>query len=175
MITAETVNRIVRIRGDGLPVVSLYARIDPGASHAEMHTRVLSLLDQIRPLAKDHAREHQRRLSLRADIKRIREALDGDQWQPRAVAIFSCSGGGLYEEVRLPSPVREQVIVDATPFARPMLAVLGEHRRACVVIDRVSARVWDAYQDEMAEVSAFTDPGRRRPACGQLRQAALCG
>src|ERR1700722_683037 len=40
MITAETVNRIVRFQADGLPVVTLYCRIDPGASAREVHTRV---------------------------------------------------------------------------------------------------------------------------------------
>ena len=30
MITAETVNRILSFHGNGLPVVSLYGRIDPG-------------------------------------------------------------------------------------------------------------------------------------------------
>ena len=54
MITAETVNRILKFHGDGLPVVSLYGRIDPGASPREVHTRMMSLLDQVRPLAKDH-------------------------------------------------------------------------------------------------------------------------
>jgi hypothetical protein len=53
IITAETVNRIVRFRADGLPVVSQYCRIDPGASPREAHTRVDSLLDQIRSLAKE--------------------------------------------------------------------------------------------------------------------------
>ena len=32
MITAETVNRIVRFQADGLPVVSLCGRVDPGAT-----------------------------------------------------------------------------------------------------------------------------------------------
>jgi hypothetical protein len=31
MITAETVNGIVRFQANGLPVVSLYCRVDPGA------------------------------------------------------------------------------------------------------------------------------------------------
>jgi hypothetical protein len=52
MITAETVNRIVRFQADGLPVVTLYCRIDPGTSAREVHTRVDSLLEQIRSLAK---------------------------------------------------------------------------------------------------------------------------
>ena len=49
MITAETVNRILEFHGNGLPVVSLYGRIDPGASPREVHTRMMSLLDQVPP------------------------------------------------------------------------------------------------------------------------------
>ncbi len=41
MITTETVNRIVRFHGRGQLMVSLYARIDPGVSQAEVQTRVL--------------------------------------------------------------------------------------------------------------------------------------
>ena len=47
MITAETVNDIVRFQANGLPVVSLYCRVDPGASRREVRARVDSLLDQI--------------------------------------------------------------------------------------------------------------------------------
>ena len=32
MITAETVNGIVRFQANGLPVVSLYCRVDPAAA-----------------------------------------------------------------------------------------------------------------------------------------------
>ena len=72
MITAETVNSIVRFQANGLPVVSLYCRVDPGASQREVRARVDSLLDQIRPLAKDRDLDHRYRLSVRADIERIR-------------------------------------------------------------------------------------------------------
>jgi peptide chain release factor subunit 1 len=162
MITAETVNRIVRFQADGLPVVSLYCRIDPGASPREVHTRVDSLLDQIRSLAKDHDLDHRSRLSVRTDIERIKEALGSERWPPGTVAIFSCSGRDLYEEIPMPRRMREQVMVDATPLARPMLAVVGEYCRACVlVVDRTSAPVWEMYQDEMREVSTVTDPLRR--------------
>ena len=53
MITAETVSSIRTFDGGGLPVVSLYARVDPGPDgQREVRTRVSSLLDGIRPLAK---------------------------------------------------------------------------------------------------------------------------
>ena len=167
MITAEMVNGIVRFQANGLPVVSLYCRVDPGASQREVRARVDSLLDQIRPLAKDRTLDHRYRLSVRADIERIKDALGSERWRPGTVAVFSCSGRGLYEEIPLPRPVREQVMVDATPLARPMLAVLGEYSRACVlVINREAAPVWEMYQDEMREVETITDPLRKAANTG---------
>jgi peptide subunit release factor 1 (eRF1) len=159
MITAETLNGIARFQADGLPVVSLYCRVDPGESQRELRARVDSLLDQIRPLARDRDFDHRHRLSVRADIERIKDAMGTDRWPPGTIAIFSCSGRDLYEEIPLPRRVREQVMVDATPLTRPMLAVLGEYCRACVlVLDRESAQVWETYQDEMREVETVTDP-----------------
>jgi len=96
-------------------VLSLYGRIPPGASTREVHSRMTSLLDRVRPLGKDHTLGHQSRLSVRGDIERIRDALDRGGWPPGSVAIFSCSGRGLYEEVPLPRQVREQVMLDEDP------------------------------------------------------------
>ena len=170
MITAETVNGIVRFQASGLPVVSLYCRVDPGAGQREVRARVDSLLDQIRPLAKDRDLDHRYRLSARTDIERIKDALDSERWPPGTIAIFSCSGSGLYEEIPLPRRVREQVMVDKTPLVRPMLAVLGEHPRACVlVVNREAAPVWEMYQDEMREVQTVTDPLRKAPNTGESR------
>jgi peptide subunit release factor 1 (eRF1) len=162
MITAGRVNGIVRFRANGLPVVSVYCRVDPGASRREMCARVDSLLDQIRPLAKDRDLDHRYRLSVRTDIERINDALGSERWGPGTIAIFSCSDRDLYEEIPLPRRVREQVMVDATPLARPMLAVLGEYPRACVlVVNREEAPVWEMYQGEMREVETVTDPLRK--------------
>jgi peptide subunit release factor 1 (eRF1) len=162
MITAETVNGIVRFQANGLPVVSLYCRVDPGASQREVRARVDSLLDEIRPLAKDRALDHRCRLSVRGDIERIKDALGSERWPPGTIAIFCCSGRDLYEEIPLPRRVREQVMVDATPLARPMLAVLGECYRSCVlVVNREVAPVWEMYQDEMREVETVREPLRK--------------
>ena len=163
MLTAETVGSILHFEGDGLPVTSLYARVEPGASHRELHSRVSSLLDEIRPLAKDEMVEHEGRISVREDIARIRDALGQEQWRPGAIAIFACSRHGLYEEIPLPMPVRDRVMVDATPFSRPMLAALEEFDRSCVaVVDEASARLWELYQDEMQELGEVSDPKLRK-------------
>ncbi|HKB30800.1 MAG TPA: hypothetical protein VKD26_08185 [Streptosporangiaceae bacterium] len=164
MITAETIDRIVRFQGGGLPVVSLYARVDPGASPRDLRTRVSSLLGEIRPLGKDASIEHEPRLSIRADIERIEAALGEEAWPPGGIAIFSCSARDLYEEVRLPRGVRDRIVVDGAPYVRPLLAVLDEYHRTCVaLVDKASARVWELYQDEMREVRKVADRVLRKP------------
>src|ERR1700728_4652811 len=80
MITAETVNGIARFQANGLPVVSLYCHVDPGESQRVLRARVQSLLDQISPLARDRDFDHDHRLSVRADIKRIKDAMGGERW-----------------------------------------------------------------------------------------------
>jgi peptide subunit release factor 1 (eRF1) len=158
MITAETVNRIIQFQGDGLPVVSLYVAIDPGISQSDVHSHVTSLLDRIDGLAKDRDLEHEPRLSVRGDIERIKERLSEELWQPKGLAVFSCSGRGFYEEVSLPRAVRDRILIDDAAFVRPMLAVLDEYRRACVVlVDKEWARAWEVYQDEMQELTTFKD------------------
>ncbi len=165
MLTAETVDRIVRFDGNELPVTSLYAHVDADPGHREdLHARVTSMLDEVYPLAKNDSVDHEARLSLRADVDRIREALAQERWKPGAVAIFACSGRNLYEEVPLPRRVRDQAVVDAMPHVRPMLTVLDEYHRACVVVvDKASARLWEIYQDELREVGKVRDRVLRKP------------
>lgn len=174
MLTAETVDRIVRFDGRGLPVSSLYAHIDaePGLRE-DLHARVTSLLDEVNPLAKSESVDHEVRLSVRADIDRIKESLGQERWKPGAIAIFACSGRDLYEEIPLPRRVRDQVVVDATPQVRPMLTVLDEYHRTCVaVVDKASAQLWEIYQDELREVGKVRDRVLRKPnyAAGRVEE-----
>jgi peptide chain release factor subunit 1 len=92
-------------------------RVDPGVQRRDVPTRVTSLLDEIRPLAKDGTGGRESRLSLRGDIARIKDGPGKQQRRPRAVAIFACGARGLYAEVPLPRPAPDLVLVGATPLA----------------------------------------------------------
>jgi len=161
MLTAETIDRIVRFDGQGMPVVSLQVGVDRDPTLREgLPTRVNSLLDtHVRPLTTDEGLDHAQRLSLRTDIERIWAAVTAEHWRPGGMAIYACSARDLYEEVPLPqTQLRDQAVVDVAPYVRPMLAVLDEYRRTCVaVIDRAKAQFWEIYQDEMREVTKVRD------------------
>jgi peptide chain release factor subunit 1 len=163
MITAETIDRIVGFHGGDLPVVSAYLRVEVDPGRRALATRASSLAHEIRPLAEDGSLARAARLSIRADIERIEMAATQERWKPGTAAIFSCSGGGLYEEVGLPRPVRDRVVADTTPFVRPMLAVLDEEHRTCaVVVDRESARTWELFQGEMRVGPTVSDATLRK-------------
>jgi len=46
MITAETIDRIIEFRGNGLPVVSLYVPVDPGMSQTRHTPDVIDELSE---------------------------------------------------------------------------------------------------------------------------------
>jgi peptide subunit release factor 1 (eRF1) len=167
MIAPETIDRITRFDAGGLPVVSLYLRREPDRRDLRgLPSRASSLLHEIRPMTKDDSLDREARLSVRGDLERIEGELDEDRPGPTtgALAIFSCSGRGFYEEVELPRPVRDRIVVDATPWVRPMLAVLDEYHRTCVlVVDSETARTWELYQDEIRETSDVFDRALHKP------------
>ncbi|MES4888273.1 hypothetical protein [Streptomyces sp. NPDC096012] len=159
MITQEQIERILRLRGDGLPLVSLYVPVNPGRpDRREFDSRVSSLLNRIRPLAEDGSAEHAVRLSLREDIARIEKTLSEEPLRPGAVAVFSCAGRDVYEQVWLPRRTRDNIVVDADPYVRPLLGVLDEYYRTCaVVVDKSVGQVWEYYLDEVREIEMIRD------------------
>jgi peptide chain release factor subunit 1 len=167
MTTHEQIDGIIRFDGGGLPVVSLYVGVEPDSSpqnDGAVHTRVNSLLDPIRAVGKDRSLDHDARLSVRGDLERISRASTGERWKPGMMALFSCSGRDFFEEVSLPRSIRDRVTVDADPWVRPMLAVLQEYHRMCVVIaDDATAQVWELYLREIREVQRLRDPSVRKP------------
>jgi peptide subunit release factor 1 (eRF1) len=164
MITSETVERILHFDGGELPVLSAYVAVEVDPGERAPRTHAASLMHSIRPLTENGTLGHAARVSLRADIERIEEASKEEGWKPGTVAIFACSGAGFYEEVALGRTIRDRAVADATPYTRPMLAVLGEQHRACVVvIDRESAQAWEFSEGDLREIDRREDEAPRKP------------
>jgi peptide subunit release factor 1 (eRF1) len=166
MLSVETVDQLLRFDGQGMPVLSFYVHVDTDPGHREdLHAHVSSLVDQVHTAAQDESLNYDARMSVRADLDRVREALAEQHWKPGGMAIFACSARGLYEEVALPRQVGDEVTVDAAPYVRPLLAVLDGYRRACIaVVDEAAARFWELYQDQMREIGEIRDRRQNQPS-----------
>jgi peptide chain release factor subunit 1 len=153
LLGSETIGRIAHFDGGGLPIVSIYLTVPPGPdAHASAMTKADSLLHEIRGLGEDRSLAHDARLSVRRDIERVAGGIANAVATPSTLAFFCCSGAGLFEVVRLPRAVRDRIVVDATPWIRPLLAVLGDYQRCCaVVVDKGTARAWELYLGQVRD------------------------
>lgn len=153
LLGTETIDRIAHFGGGGLPIVSIYLTVPPGPdAHASATTKADSLLHGIRGLGEDRSLGHDARLSLRRDVELVAGAIANATITPCTLAFFCCSGAGLFEVVSLPRAVHDRIIVDATPWIRPMLAVVGDYQRCCaVVVDRSAARAWELYLGQVRD------------------------
>ena len=123
----RALDRLAHRDGDGLPVVSVYLAVTGGPdARRALRTKADSLLHEISSLAEDRSLDHAARMSLRTTWSESSGSTD-EPIRHGTLAIFSCSGAGLFEVVRLPRAVRDRVIVDATPWIGPMLAVLDQY------------------------------------------------
>jgi peptide chain release factor subunit 1 len=166
VIGQDVVDRLLRFRSTDALVLSVYVSVpaDPGQLRG-VDARFHSLLDPLHELADSRELSHTQRESLRADIARALEVAPRARTaEGRAIAIFASHQAGLYEEVVLPRAVRDRAVVDATPYVRPLLAVLDEDHRACVVVvDREHAWVYEFHGGELEEVDRVPGRAFRKP------------
>jgi peptide chain release factor subunit 1 len=172
MPSARALDRISRFHGQGLSVVSTYIAVpvEPDA-HVPIRTKAHSLLHTIRSRGEDRALEHEARMSLREDMKRIEDVVSSlATIRAGTLAIFSCSGRELFELVWLPRAIRDRIMVDETPWIRPMIAILDEHDRCCTaVVDKESAQVWELYLGELRDAGRIDAAALRKHAHPSLR------
>jgi peptide subunit release factor 1 (eRF1) len=166
VLRVGTVERIERFHGGDLSVLSLYLCIPAGwDSQSGARTKADSLLHEVRRLTEDHSRSHDSRRSLREDIEWVEEVVAEVAIRPGALAMFACSGAGLREIVPFPRPVRDRIVVDETPWTRPMTAVLDEYERCCVaVIDKGNAQAWELHLDSMRQLGRLGETRWREQA-----------
>jgi peptide subunit release factor 1 (eRF1) len=84
--------------------------------------------------------------------------------QGRGVAVFTCTHAGFYEEVVLPTPLRERAVADETPYLRPLLAALDEaHRYLVVVVERGRSWFYEFFMLELEESAGIVEPSTQQP------------
>ncbi|SFL80450.1 hypothetical protein [Geodermatophilus ruber] len=160
MTAAQALNDLIRVGADGRPIVSLYAvvPVDP-KDEKGVRSRVNGLLDELDPLTEDESLDREARLSLREDIVRLRRAVLEEHWKPPGMAVFASSARDLFEEVPLSEEPGDRVLVDATPWVRPIATALDKDYRACAVtLDRGRAVFWEYQDDQLAQIEEVDDP-----------------
>lgn len=155
-LTQEAIRTLVAFKGKDAPVVSLYLDVD-GRRHVRPRDYEVRLEALLRHAAD---RTNGAASGSLADLQRIEAYVKAgfDRSRTRGVAVFSCRAHDLWEVVELPVPVRNQLVVNATPHVRQLEAVLDEYEPLAVLLaDKQRARMFVFELGELVERSELFD------------------
>lgn len=150
---------------DGVPVTSLYLTVDGRRypRRTDYEVRLDELLRSGRAVAAGLPDAAER--SVEGDLAEIsrfvRERFERND--TRGLALFSASAAGLWEEIALPRPVRDRVVVGPRADVRMLEALLETYEPICVaLVDYGKARIFLSQLGRVEEVRDLADevPGR---------------
>lgn len=139
-LTQDVIRSLAGVKASQTPVVSLYLDVDGRRfvrpKDYEIH------LDHLLREANGYSNGHK---PSSADLERISSHVKGglDRSNMRGLAIFSCAELDLWKVFELPVPVRNQLVVNATPHVRQLETVVDEYERFGVLLaDKQRARMF---------------------------------
>jgi peptide chain release factor subunit 1 len=155
----ELLRRLAAWGSDRPPVSSFYLNVDGRRfpRKQDYEVRAEELCHRLRQDAARLPRDHRR--SVEADGDRFLAFVrDLERGQTRAVALFSATAGGLWEEVLVPRPLPDRVTVAPQPYLLPLEALLETYESFCtVLVDREKARVFYAALGRIEEETDVFD------------------
>ena len=108
-------------------------------------------LQQYRNLLVQHSDEQE---NLDRTIETIRRHLPKNLPQKGSLAVFACWLTDFYESHEIPGEVRERVILDSSPFVRPLAEFLDEFETFCIVLlDHKRAKIFLVTGSNIAQLS----------------------
>jgi peptide chain release factor subunit 1 len=152
---------------NGVPITSVYLTVD-GRRYprkSEYEVRLDELLRRARAQAEAEGLSKEALRSVHGDLESM-SSFARDEFErgdTRGLALFSAKAAGLWEEVRLPRPVRDRATVASAADVLPLEQVLETYRPMCMaLVDYEKARVFLSELGRVEEVTDLFDdvPGR---------------
>jgi len=154
----ELVRTLAAYRSDDAPVVSCFLDVD--GRQQPTHLDIEKAFDRLARragLANGHAAHVHP--SVRDDVRRMRSHVQGlARAGVRGLAMFSCSAEGLWQVHELPVRVPSRMIVNRSPYVRPLEELLDQYERFGVLLaDRQRARMFVYEMGELVDHSEAFD------------------
>jgi peptide chain release factor subunit 1 len=138
-ITEDDIRSLAAFKGVDAPVTSCYLDVDGG--HQIRHQDLEQNVDRLLRAA---AARNPDQPSVAADLKRVADLVKGgfDRSRTRGLAVFACSAHDFWQVFELPVAVRNQVVVNHSPYVRQLELVVDEYERfGLLLADKRRARV----------------------------------
>ncbi len=153
MLTYSELKELSALSGEENHFVSLYLNVNPITNPRGdylIHYRNM-LKETLDSLGKENGK------TLKKDFDKIERFLEDNKRSfNKGVAIISSGSNDFWRSYHLSLPVKNDIIVDSTPYIKPLLAILDNYQRYAVLMaDKGSARIFVIYLGEIEEYTEF--------------------
>jgi len=156
MLNREELKEIANMKGKEGYFVNLYLNVDPmfntkGDYMVHFKNMIKNTVDSLDKAVYKEVKD---------DLEKVENyVLSNKRLFKRGLAIISSSANSFWKEYNLSVPVKNELIADKTPYAKPLMDILDNYQRyAVLLIDKESGRIFIVHLGEIVEYSEIKPP-----------------
>lgn len=163
MLSRDELKDIAKMKDEGRYFVSFYLNVNPSTTVKDnyvIHVKNM-LKETVENLDKGVLKK------VKPDIDKIESLIiTNKRVFKRGLVVLSCQEKKFWREYHLAVPFKNQIIVDTTPYVKPLLDILDNYQRcAILLVDKEAARLFLVHLgeiEEYTEVRTEDVPGRHK-------------
>ncbi len=163
MLSREELKDIAKMKNEGMYFVSFYLNVNPITTVKDNY--VIHVKNMLRKTVENLDKSILKKV--KADIDKIESyILSNKRVFKKGLVILSSQESKFWKEYHLAVPFKNEIIVDTTPYVKPLLDILDNYQRcAILLVDKESARIFLAHLgeiEEYTEVHSDDIPGKHK-------------
>lgn len=163
MLNYKELKEIAKIRGNGSFFLSLYLNVSLPANVKDNY--VIHLKNMLKNTADKLDKKVLKKVS--DDFEKVENyIISNKRLFKKGLAIISCNEKNFWKEFHLSVPFKNEIVVDNTPYIKPLLDILDNYQRyAVLLVGRDAARLFLIHLGEIEEYSEIHTeevPGRHK-------------
>jgi len=163
MLNRKELQEIAKIRGEKAFFVTLYLNVDPSTNAKSNY--LIHLKNMIKETIEKTDKAVLKKIS--ADLEKIESFILTEKRSfKKGLALLSSHENKFWKIFHLAVPLKNEIIVDSTPYVKPLLDLLDNYQRyAIMLVGRDTARIFLVHLgeiEEYTEVRSDDVPGRHK-------------
>jgi peptide chain release factor subunit 1 len=163
MLSREELREIAKMRGEGAFFVSVYLNVNPATNVKDNY--VIHVKNMLKQISENMGKDVLKRIN--SDVEKIESyIISNKRIFKKGLVILSSQELDFWKEFHVAVPLKNEIIVDNTPYINPLLDVLDNYQRyAILLVGKESARLFLVHLgeiEEYAEISSSDIPGKHK-------------
>ncbi len=156
MFTREDLTGLNTIKGNGELFTTVYLNVNPVTNTKGEY--FIAFRNLVKPEIEKLSSSDQK--AVKDDSKKIETYLKSGKTEfKKSLVIISSTQLDIWEVFHLSVPIKNQVVIDRTPYLKPLTSVMEQYRSyAVALVDRVHARLFNIQLGEIAEYAELFTP-----------------